>query len=225
MLRGLTHSSYAYENPQKGLGDNEVLEFLGDSVIGLVIADFFFSSYPDRSEGDLSKLKSMAVSTSSLALFAKKINLDKHILLGKGEEKSGGRKKSTILAGALEALLGAVYLDGGLEAAKRCLLRFLEPSIKNIQSPRIHIDNYKSALQEYFQKENLPPPRYKTLMSTGPDHKKTFVVEVYSDQESLARAEGRSKKDAEQHAAQTALKKLFGKRMKVLDSGTFLIKK
>ena len=225
LLRALTHSSYAYEHQQRGLVDNEILEFLGDSVVGLVLADFFCAAYPDLSEGDLSKYKSAAASTLSLSRFAQKIKLDKHILLGKGEERSGGRRKSTILAGAFEALLGAVYLDQGYEASKRLLLPLLKKSYKKVDSRKFLINNYKSALQEHFQKENLPAPVYKTLTSIGPDHKKTFVVEVYLGHYPLAKAKGFSKKNAEQRAAQIALKSLLGTKMKNLTAETFILKK
>jgi ribonuclease-3 len=225
LLRALTHSSYAYEHQQKGLADNEVLEFLGDSVVGLVLADFFCTAYPDLSEGELSKYKSAAASTLSLSQFAQKIKLDKYILLGKGEEKSGGRRKRTILAGAFEALVGAIYLDQGYEVSKRLLLPLLKKSYKKIDSRKFLINNYKSALQEHFQKENLPAPAYKTLTSIGPDHRKTFIIEVYLGHYPLARAKGYSKKNAEQRAAQIALKSLLGKKMKNLTAETFILKK
>lgn len=225
LLQALTHSSYAYENQQEEKEDNEVLEFLGDSVVGLAVADFFCSTYPDLSEGELSKLKSTAASTLSLSQFAKKIKLDRYVLLGKGEEKSGGRKKRTILAGAFEALMGAIYLDGGFEEAKSSLLELLETSFKKIESKKFFIHNYKSALQEYFQKANLPPPAYRIITSLGPDHRKSFIVEVYSENEPLAKAKGYSKKNAEQRAAQKALKSLLGKKMRALTLETFILKK
>lgn len=225
MIQAITHSSYAYENQQKEANDNEVLEFLGDSVLGLIIADYLCSTYPEFSEGELSKLKSMVASTSVLSNFAKKLKLDKNILLGKGEEKSGGRKKRTILAGAFEAVVAAVYLDGGLEETKCFLLRYLESFFKKINVKKFLIDNYKSALQEYFQKENLPAPIYKTVTEKGPDHKKSFIVEVFSHNKPLAKAKGSSKKNAEQRAAQKALKNLLGTKIKPLASHTFLLRK
>lgn len=225
LLRALTHSSYAYEHPQKGLADNEVLEFLGDSVVGLVLADFFCATYPDLSEGELSKYKSAAASTLSLSQFAQKIKLDKYILLGKGEERSGGRRKRTILAGVFEAVAGAVYLDQGYEAAKGLLLPLLKKSYKKVDSRKFLINNYKSALQEHFQKENLPAPVYKTLTSIGPDHKKTFIVEVCLGHYPLAKAKGFSKKNAEQRAAEIALRSLLGKKIKNLTAETFMLKK
>ena len=225
LLQALTHSSYAYETQQKDVTDNEVLEFLGDSVLGLIIADYLCSTYPSLSEGELSKLKSAAASTSALSQFAKKIKIDKNILLGKGEEKSGGRKKRTILAGAFEALVAAIYLDGGLEEVRYFLSRFLKPFFKEIKVKKFLVDNYKSALQEHLQKENLSTPIYKIITEKGPDHKKSFVIEVFSENKSLAKAKGYSKKNAEQRAAQKALKNLLGKRIKGLSSDTFLLKR
>jgi len=225
LRHALTHSSYAYENQEEVETDYETLEFLGDSILGLIIADFLYSTYVDSSEGELSKLKSTAASTSSLSSFAKKIKLDKYILLGKGEQKSGGRKKKTILAGAFEAVVAAIYLDAGLEEARNFLLPFLQSLFKKIKVKDFLINNYKSALQEYLQKENLPAPAYKTITSTGPDHKKSFVVEVLSEGSSLAKAKGHSKKIAEQKAAQKALKSLLGKKIRTLTSDTFFLKR
>jgi len=225
LLQALTHSSYAYENQQSVDSDNETLEFLGDSVLGLIIADYLWSSYPDLSEGELSKLKSSAANTSSLSSFSKKIKLDRYILLGKGEEKSRGRKKKSILAGVFEAVVAAIYLDGGLEEVRDFLLYFLEPLFKRIKVPAFLINNFKSALQEYLQKEDLPAPVYKTITTKGPDHKKSFTVEVFFKNKSLAMAKGNTKKNAEQKAAQKALRNFLGKKMKVLTSDTFLLKK
>jgi len=225
LVQALTHSSYAYEHQQKTGKDNEVLEFLGDSVVGLVLADFFISRYPNLSEGELSKYKSVAASSDSLSRFGQKIRLDRYILLGKGEERSDGRKKKTILAGAFEALIGALYLDQGYEAAQKVLRPMLEKSYSKIDSQKFMIDNYKSALQEYFQKENLAPPVYKTLTSMGPDHKKAFIVEVYLGRYPLAKAKGHSKKSAEQKAAHKALLSLLGRKMKALTAETFILKK
>lgn len=225
LIQALTHSSYAYENPQNVESDNEILEFLGDSILGLVIADYLYNTYPHTSEGELSKLKSSAAKTSSLSSFSKKIRLDKNILLGKGEEKSGGRKKKTILAGAFEAVVAAIYIDGGLDAARNFLHNLLDSLFKKIRAHSHLINNYKSALQEYLQKENLPAPVYKTITTMGPDHKKNFVVEVFFEKESLAKARGNSKKQAEQKAAQKALKNFLGKKMKAFTSDTFIMKK
>lgn len=225
LLRALTHSSYAYENQHKEISDNEVLEFLGDSVLGLIIADFLCNAYPDLSEGELSKLKSAAVSTSALDYFAKKIRLDRSIRLGKGEEKSGGRNKKTILAGSFEAVIAAIYLDGGLEPARAFILKYLKSLFKRINIKKFFVDNYKSALQEYLQRENATAPIYKTVTTQGPDHKRSFVVEVFAEGKLLAQAKGNSKKEAEKKAAQKALKSMLGRKMRALTKDTFLLKR
>ena len=221
----LTHSSYAYEYQQGDIEDNEVLEFLGDSVLGFVVADFICTKYSTLSEGDLSKLKSAVASTSALSEFAKKIRLDKFILLGKGEEKSGGRNKKTILAGCFEALVSAVYKDGGIQASGQFLNPLLISFFKKVNLDKFLINNYKSALQEYLQKENLLPPIYKPVRAAGPDHNKKFTVEVFSNKKILARADGNSKKEAEQKAAQKALKSLLGRKIKSFTADVFLLKK
>jgi len=225
LIQALSHSSFAYENPQEKHSDNEVLEFLGDSVLGLIIADYLCLSYPELSEGELSKLKSQAASTTALFSFAKNIKLDKYILLGKGEEKSGGRNKKTILAGAFEALIAAIYQDSGITEASKLLLSQVQLLFKKIDIDKFLINNYKSALQEYLQKDNLPAPSYKTVTSRGPNHKRSFTVEVFSEKKPLAKAKGISKKNAEQKAAQKALKSLWGRKIKALNSDTFLLKK
>jgi ribonuclease-3 len=221
----LTHRSFAYENQEEDFADNEILEFLGDSVLGLVVADFLVSAYPGTSEGELSKLKSTVASTSSLSSFAQHLKLDRYILLGKGEEKSGGREKKTILAGAYEALVAAIYLDSGFQQSKDFIMGHLKPFFKKINVKKFLVNNYKSALQEYYQKESLPAPHYNMVTTRGPDHKKQFTVEVFQRKKSLAIATGRSKKEAEQKAAQKALKNLLGRKMKVFTADTFLLKK
>ena len=225
LLQALTHSSFAYES-QARIRDNELMEFLGDSVVGLIAADFFYGSYPDVTEGDLSKLKSSASSTIALAEFARQIMLDKFVRLGRGEEKSGGRKKDSILAGTFEAILGAMYLDAGFKAAQNFYLQLLRGSFKKIKDEkRLDINNYKSALQEFLQKEDLPAPHYKMLKTSGPDHKKEFIIEVFVNKTSLATASGPSRKSAELKAAENALKSFFGKKIKSLTQETFIFKK
>ena len=225
LRQALTHSSYAYEYQQGDMENNEVLEFLGDSVLGFVIADFLCNKYAGLSEGDLSKLKSSVASTNALSDFSKKIRLDKYLLLGKGEEKSGGRNKKSILAGTFEALVAAVYKDGGIDAVSDMLNPMLTAFFKKANLEKFLINNYKSALQEYLQKENLPAPVYKPLRSYGPDHRKMFTVQVFSNKKILASAEGTSKKDAEQRAAQKALKALLGRKIKSFTTDVFLLKK
>lgn len=220
--KALTHSSFAFEKP--GAKDNELLEFLGDSVVGLAVAHHFYAAYPDLAEGGLSKLKSTTSSTLSLSDFALKLKLDKALLLGRGEEKSGGRKKRTILAGVFEAVVGAIYLDGGFEEARSFVVRVLESLFRPIREEFL-INNFKSALQETFQKDGRPSPSYRTLIEKGPAHDRTFVVEVRAGDKILAKAKGRSRKAAEQTAAQKALKSMLGRKMKVLTSETFIVAK
>jgi len=224
LTRALTHSSYAYEAQSERPEDNEVLEFLGDSVVGLVTAEFTVTAYPGRNEGELSKLKAAATSTLALAQLARTIKLDKAVLLGRGEDKCGGRKKVSILAGAFEALVGAVYLDGGFEAARAIVRKLLSSSLRPFKSEALTINNAKSALQEICQKSGLPAPDYRLVSEKGPAHARTFVIEVRLGDETLAKSKGASKKVAEQEAAEKALKARFGKKIKRLSPEAFLIK-
>jgi ribonuclease-3 len=223
LRKALTHSSYAYENRPEKPEDNELLEFLGDSVIGLATAEFYLRAFPDRTEGELSKLKASATSTLALARQARRIRLDKAILLGKGEEKSRGRSKNSILAGAFEALMGAVFLDGGFDAASGLIRGLLAPSLEPIRTESFQINNYKSALQELLQRDDQPVPVYRTVTSKGPEHRKTFTVEVTVNGRRLGRAKGPSKKSAEQKAAQKALKSFLGRRMKEISPEAFIV--
>ncbi|MDH4197497.1 MAG: ribonuclease III [Candidatus Aminicenantes bacterium] len=223
--RALAHSSFAYESQGLAGKDNELLEFLGDAVVGLAAAEYFFRAYGDRTEGELTKLKSSAANTQALAFLAKKLRLEKALRLGRGEERSGGRKKSSILAGAFEALAGAVFLDGGFEEARAVLQRLLAGSFRRPKTGGFLINNFKSALQEHFQKDGLPSPVYRTLTEKGPDHQKVFVVEVGLPDRFLAKAKGTSRKSAEQKAAQKALKRILGRRMKVLNEESFIVEK
>jgi len=223
--RALTHSSFAYEKQGLAARDNELLEFLGDAVVGLAASEYFYQAYPERTEGELTKLKSSAANTQALALLAKKVGLDKALRLGRGEERSGGRKKSSILAGAFEALAGAVFLDGGFDAARAVLQGLLGGAFRRPKTEGFLINNYKSALQEHFQKDGLPSPLYRTLTERGPDHQKVFVVEVGLPDRFLAKAKGPSRKSAEQKAAQKALKKILGRQMKVLSEEAFIVEK
>jgi ribonuclease-3 len=220
----LTHSSFAYENAGQ-TRDNERLEFLGDSVIGLISAEAFYGTYPQSNEGDLSKLKSSTTSTSALARCARTIGLDALLKLGRGEEKSGGRTKDTILAGVFESVVGAIYLDAGYAAARDFFLPLVLPSFNSLRKGApFEINNYKSALQEFLQKEGLPAPQYKMVKTIGPDHRKEFVVEVLVNKTPLAKATGSSRKSAELRAAEKALKSFFGKKIKDLTPDTFIFK-
>ncbi len=223
LTKALTHSSYAYEMQPDPSEDNEQLEFLGDAVIGLVTAEFFLAAFPERNEGELSKLKASATSTLALAQLARAIKLDKAILLGRGEEKSGGRKKISILAGAFEALAGALYLDGGFDAAKTFLCELLRSSLKPIKSESQTINNSKSALQEICQKAGLAAPAYRLVSEKGPPHDRTFVIEVRLGEKTLAKSKGSSKKAAEQAAAEKALKSFFGRKIKRISAEAFVI--
>lgn len=223
LAKALTHSSHAYEVRPESPEDNEQLEFLGDSVIGLVAAEFFLRAFPERSEGELSKLKASATSTLALAHLAKAVKLDKTILLGRGEEKCGGRKKASILAGAFEALTGALFLDGGFEAARAFVGELLRSSLKPIKSESQTISNAKSALQELCQKSGLAAPFYRLVSEKGPAHQRTFLIEVSLGDKVVAKSKGGSKKAAEQAAAEKALKSFFGRKIKRISSEAFLI--
>jgi len=223
LVRALTHSSHAYESAPDAPEDNERLEFLGDSVIGLVAADHFLRAFPDRSEGELSKLRSAATSTMALAELARAIKLDKAVRLGRGEEKSGGRKKNSILAGAFEALTGAVYLDGGFDAARAFVGGLLARSRRPLKTGTQTINNAKSALQEICQKAGLAAPVYHSVSEKGPAHDRDFVIEVRLGDRTLGRAKGGSKKAAEQAAAEKALKAFFGRKIKRISPEAFVI--
>ena len=182
------------------MADNESLEFLGDAVLGLVVADALFRQYPDYNEGQKSKIKAAVVSTQSLARHAERLRLGEHLILGRGEEKTGGRFKQALLADGYEALIAAIYLDGGLEAAAAFLLRELKDALDE-GSAQTFAQDYKSALQERLQALGRPLPEYRVSGEAGPDHRKTFSVEVVVSGEVLGTATGRAKKEAEQEAA------------------------
>jgi ribonuclease III len=182
----LTHKSKAHEDPSGGVADNESLEFLGDAVLGLVVAEALFRSFPSYSEGQKSKIKANLVSTASLAEMAEHLGLGEHMILGRGEEKTGGRRKQALLADTCEALIAAIYLDGGLDPARAFL-------------------DHKSRLQERLQSEGRPLPSYRIAGEVGPDHRKLFHVEVLVGDQLLAQGVGRTKKEAEQEGAKLAL--------------------
>ena len=203
----LTHRSRAHEDASGGVLDNESLEFLGDAVLGFVIADVLFHEFPTFSEGQKSKIKAMLVSTAALAKLGQRISLGDELLLGRGEEKSGGRRKQALIANAFEALIAAVYLDGGVEAVRTFLLRQFRDLIDEVHERGIVVvsGDHKSALQEWLQSRNRPLPEYRVASTRGPDHRKLFEVEVLVGGRPVARAEGRNKKEAEQQAAQKSL--------------------
>lgn len=198
----LTHSSYANENRIKE--DNERLEFLGDSVLGFVTAEYLFSQFKNRPEGELTKLRAAVVCEKSLFKFAEKISLGQYIYMGKGEDHSGGRNRPSIVSDAFEAVIAAMYIDGGIEVVKPYILSFIADAVKKEASFK---DN-KSLLQEEIQKNKGNAISYEELGESGPDHDKTFIFAVKLNGEEIGRGEGRSKKEAEQAAAGDALAKL-----------------
>ena len=204
----LTHKSKAHEDPSGGVMDNESLEFLGDAVLGLVIADALCRTFPTFNEGQKSKIKAMLVSTTSLAELAERLQLGAHMILGRGEEKTGGRQKQALLADTCEALIAAVYLDGGLEPARQFILRELGDAVDEAGRPDYFGRDHKSRLQEALQGLGRSLPYYRIAGEVGPEHRKLFHVEVIVDGETIAQGVGRTKKDAEQEAAKIALAEL-----------------
>jgi ribonuclease-3 len=201
----LTHRSHAHRFGQERVESNERLEFLGDSVLGLIVNEYLFRRYTEHSEGELTKMKSLVVSRAVLSRAAEQIDLGRHLILAPGEVDAGGRSRSSILSDAFEAVLGALYLDGGLEPVQRFLQRRLLESLEETLADH-QLANYKSLLQERVQAQLKTPPRYKVTATSGPDHAKKFVVEVLVRGKVLGRGEGNSKKLAEQRAAREALR-------------------
>ncbi len=210
LREALTHKSFVNENPELNLNDNERLEFLGDAVLDLVISTYLIKNFPHFQEGELSRSKSIVVSESSLAKIAAGLDLGQYLFLGRGEEQTGGRKKESLLANALEAIIAAIYLDGGLEAADDLIRMTFAGDIMIIAHEGISLD-YKTDLQEYCQARGLHLPVYKVKKESGPDHRKTFEIELLIDGKVLGIGSGRSKKEAEQKAAEEALKNLTSK--------------
>jgi ribonuclease-3 len=204
----MTHTSRANEDVSGGVRDNESLEFLGDAVLGFVIADQLFRDFPEFDEGQKSKTKAALVSTAALAQRAEQLGLGDHLLLGRGEEKSGGRRKQALLADGYEALIAAIYLDGGIEQAFLFISREFGPLLSQIRQHGLAGSDYKSSLQEYLQSHERQLPEYRVAGTIGPDHRKLFQVEVAVRGETIASATGASKKEAEQEAARLALQKL-----------------
>lgn len=203
ILEALTHSSYSNEN--KKYNFNERLEFLGDSVLGIVISDDLFKAETDLPEGELTKLRANIVCEESLSEVATEINLGEYMLLGKGEEATGGRRRISILADAFEAVIAAIYLDGGLESARIFILNYMEEIILDSREGNIFRD-YKTHLQEVLQGKGESNIWYKLIEEKGPDHNKRFIIEVGLNEDVLGVGEGKSKKEAEQLAAKLALK-------------------
>ncbi|NBI06856.1 ribonuclease III [Senegalia massiliensis] len=208
--KALTHSSYANEFKSKKILYNERLEFLGDSVLGLVISDYIFNKYKNFPEGELTKIRALTVCEPSLAEISKKLNLGEFMLLGKGEEATGGRTRISILSDAFEAVIGAIYLDGGMKASKKFILNNLLETIINAVNGEMLLD-YKTELQEIIQQDSNSNIKYNVVKEEGPDHNKKFYVEVSNNGKILGTGKGNSKKEAEQNAAKFALKKVNNK--------------
>jgi ribonuclease-3 len=204
----MTHTSRANEDVSGGVRDNESLEFLGDAILGFVIADILFKDFPELDEGQKSKIKAALVSTSTLARQAERLTVGDHLLLGRGEEKTGGRRKQALLADGYEALIAAIYLDGGIEQARAFIHREFAPLLAEARRDGQIGQDHKSALQEYLQSHDRPLPEYRLAGTLGPDHRKLFQVELSVRGETLSEGTGASKKEAEQEAARLALEKL-----------------
>lgn len=203
----LTHRSRVAEDPSGGVVDNESLEFLGDALLGFVVAELLYRESPGSREGVKSKVKAAVVSTASLAELAERLGLGDALLLGRGEEKTGGRHKPALLANACEAVIAAIYLDGGLEPARAFIERMLGPAVREALAPGHAGRDHKSRLQEQLQAEGRPAPVYRVAAEIGPEHRKQFHVEVLVGDAVLAEGVGRTKKEAEQEAARAALEK------------------
>lgn len=201
----LTHSSYANEHRTHHVKDNERLEFLGDAILDLIISEYLFKKFPDMPEGDLSKIRASIVCEGSLAKMARKMQLGHYILLGKGEELTGGRERSSILADAFEAVTGSLFLDGGFDRARRFIHETLVVEVEQTESIETLYTDYKTLLQECIQKVSMSPIHYEVVGEEGPDHDKHFYVEVFHEDRSLGKGVGKSKKEAEQDAAKKAL--------------------
>jgi ribonuclease-3 len=211
LLRALTHTSHAYEKSLP-LGDNEQLEFLGDAILGFLVSEHLIDRFPSYREGRLSVLKNFLVSASHLHDVAQKLSLGEYLLLGRGEEMSGGRVKKGLLADAVEALIASIYLDGGLEAARRFVVTQILSDTPTLAGYADSLfANFKGALQEIARSLNLPAPRYAVISEHGPAHARRFVVEARIGEEWVAQGEGDSKKSAGQQAAQTVLKQLMAR--------------
>ncbi len=206
LQNALAHSSYANERWQDSLKSNERLEFLGDSILGMVVAEYLYKAFPNRPEGELTRMRADMVCETSLAGVADKIGLGQHILLGKGEEQSGGRSRGSILADAVESVIAASFLDGGMEAAQGFVQRFI---LCNVPVEKPNNMDYKTMLQERIQKQKNQVISYIMAGETGPDHDKTFLAQVSLNGEIVGCGEGSSKKRAEQEAARAAIAKLF----------------
>lgn len=203
LREALTHSSYANERKAQHIKYNERLEFLGDAVLSIVVSDYIFKNCPELPEGDLTKLRASLVCEKSLFEFAKKLDLGSYLILSRGERNNGGADRPSILSDAFEALIAAIYIDGGIEPASKHILNFIIPAINN--SKKKKVKDYKTTLQEIVQKNPGERLEYVLIGESGPDHNKHFVVEVHLNSNVIGKGGGKSKKEAEQQAAREAL--------------------
>ena len=206
LQNALTHSSYANERWHNSLLSNERLEFLGDSVLGMLVAEYLYRNFPDRPEGELTRMRADMVCEKTLAAAANRIGLGTHLLLGHGEEQGGGRQRESILADAMESVIAACFLDGGLEAALKIVQKFI---LVEVPVTKLHNADYKTALQELVQQKKNQALSYVLVGQSGPDHDKEFRVEVSLNDQVIGKGVGSSKKRAEQMAAKCAIEKLF----------------
>ena len=206
LQNALAHSSYANERWHNSLKSNERLEFLGDSILGMVVAEYLYRNVPDRPEGDLTRMRADMVCERSLAQIAEHIDLGKHLLLGNGEEAGGGRKRDSILADAVESIIAACFLDGGMEPVRAFIDTFV---LTDVPVRKLRNADYKTALQELVQQKKNQVLAYALVEESGPDHDKHFVVQVSLNGAAVGTGEGKSKKRAEQAAARDAIEKLF----------------
>ena len=205
LQNALTHSSYANERWHNSLLSNERLEFLGDSILGMVVAEYLYRNFPDRPEGELTRMRADMVCETSLAQIAVRLDLGKHLLLGHGEERFGGRTRPSILADAVESVIAASFLDGGMAAAESFINRFV---LCDVPVSKLHNTDYKTSLQELIQQKKNQVLAYRLVGESGPDHDKTFIAQVLLNDEVIGEGSGSSKKRAEQDAARVALEDL-----------------
>ena len=206
LQNALAHSSYANERWHNSLMSNERLEFLGDSILGMTVADYLYRTFPDRPEGELTRMRADMVCEKTLAAVANRIGLGQHLLLGHGEEQGGGRKRESILADAVESVIAACYLDGGVEPAAAFIRQFI---LCDVPVKKLHNVDYKTTLQELVQQKKNQVLAYTLVGESGPDHDKQFVVKVSLNDKVVGKGSGRSKKKAEQDAARVAIENLF----------------
>ena len=206
LQNALTHSSYANERWHDSLKSNERMEFLGDSILGMVVAEYLYRNFPGRPEGELTRMRADMVCETSLAAIAARLNLGEHLLLGHGEERFGGRSRPSILADGVESVIAASFLDGGMEAARGFISRFI---LTDVPVKKLHNADYKTALQERVQQKKDQVLTYALVGESGPDHDKQFMVEVSLNGTVVGRGTGSSKKRAEQDAAHSAIDALF----------------